>query len=52
MACGCQGGAQADQWEPVYPDMTVGPATTKTQAQAQASQAGGYARPVQRSGAR
>lgn len=44
MACGCQGAASGQQWEPVRADKTVGTATTnKAQAIADAGP-GGYVR--------
>lgn len=41
MACGCQGGQQADQWEVVFADNTVSAPMTKAEATAASSSAGG-----------
>lgn len=52
MACGCQGGANAEQFEVVFADNTVSAPMPKTDALAMlsASGGGGYIRPQQVSG--
>lgn len=41
MACGCQGGGNAEQWEVVYADGTVSHSMGKAEATAASQRSGG-----------